>query len=293
MSLKLNINDEVSSLDTVILGIGEDLGGPGSLNPKVKFHLEHDSYPTQSQIQAELNDFQKILIENGVKVFRPVNFKNRIQIFTRDIGFVIGDEFFVSSMIEERQKEIEGIQYLIDLMNPKKIVYTSKQKGVQIEGGDVLVCNDKIFVGQSERTNLQGYRFLKQHLSGRKVTPVKLVIDKNNHRLHALHLDCVFQPVGDNHAIIYERGIKNLKEFYNVLNLPEANIFKVNKWQFVRMFTNIFSVSKDTVLIEREFIDLKYWLLEQGFKVIEVNYNQVSKLSGLLRCSTLPLTRKK
>jgi N-dimethylarginine dimethylaminohydrolase len=294
MAIKLNINDEVSTLDTVILGIAEDVSGPGAVNPKAQFHIELDSYPTQEQLLCQLNSFERALIENGVKVLRPVNFKNKLQIFTRDIGFVIGDEFFVSSMIPARQIELEAIQYIIDLFDPGKVIQTSADKKVEIEGGDVVIRGEHVFVGHSGRTNMAGFRFLQKALKGKKkVIQIELIRDKKDHRLHALHLDCAFQPVGSNHAIVYERGIKNLPALYKALNIPESNIFKTDKWQFTRMFTNILSISKDTVIIEKEFIDLKYWLIEHGFKVIEVNFNQVSKLSGLLRCATLPLIRKK
>jgi N-dimethylarginine dimethylaminohydrolase len=46
------------------------------------------------------------------------------------------------------------------------------------------------------------------------------------------------------------------------------------------------------VIIEKEFIKLKYWLLEKGFKVVEVSFREVSKLGGLFRCATLPLVRR-
>jgi N-dimethylarginine dimethylaminohydrolase len=292
MGIKLNIHDETSVLDTVILGIAVDMEGPGTVNPKVKFHLEQDSYPTQENIQKEMDLLEKALLENKVKVFKPMNFKNQTQIFTRDLGFVIGDEFFVSNIVDTREKEIEGIEYLLKLIDPGKVNYII-EKGIRIEGGDVILNGDTVFVGLSDRTNNKGYNYLKEYLAGKKnVVQIKLVFDKNDHRVNSIHLDCAFQPIGKSHAIVYEKGIKNLRSLYDNLNIPQANIFKVNEWQFVRMFPNILSLSPDTVLIEKEFIALKYWLLEKGFKVIEVNYNQISKLSGLLRCSTLPLIRK-
>ncbi|MDQ3046552.1 MAG: arginine deiminase family protein [Bacteroidota bacterium] len=293
MPLKLNVIDEFSTLDTLILGIATDMNAPGTANPKSRFHIKHSSYPTQDAVLNEMDAIERVLLENGVKIFRPQNIKNKTQIFTRDLGFAIGDEFFISSMNENRQPEITGIQYLIDLFDKDKIVDTSTQDGVNIEGGDVIVHNEKVFVGLSGRTNKEGVEFLRKKLEGKKtVMEIQLIVDRNDHEAHALHLDCVFQPLGKNHAIIYEDGIKNPEELYKSINLPDDNIYKVNEWQFVSMFTNVLSISNDTVIIEREFIELKYWLLERGFKVIEVNFRQTSRLSGLLRCATLPLIRK-
>jgi N-dimethylarginine dimethylaminohydrolase len=293
MALKLNISDETSTLDAVILGIAEDLSGPGSFNPGEHFHHAVDSYPTQASIATEINSLEKALIENGVKVFRPLNIKNKIQLFTRDIGFVIDDLFFVSNMISPRQIELRGIEYILELLDPKKIIYTSRYKDLEIEGGDIVIKNDIVFVGLSGRTNDEGFEFLRKFFAGKKkVVQIKLTENKKDDRLHPLHLDCVFQPIGDNYAIVYEDGIKNLDEFYENINIPEQNIFQANTWQFFKMYPNVLSLAKDTVIIEREFIELKYWLEDRNFKVVEVNFNQISKLSGLLRCCTLPLVRK-
>lgn len=292
MGIKLNIHDETSTLDTVILGIGVDMGGPGTINPKSKFHLEQDTYPQQEDIQKEMDLLERALLENEVKVFKPVNLKNKTQLFTRDLGFVIGDEFFVSNILDSREKEIQAIEYLLEFIDQDKIIRIN-DKEIRIEGGDVIVNGDTIFVGLSARTNDKGYQYIKEHLLRKKnVVQIKLELDKNDHRENSLHLDCAFQPIGKNHAIVYEKAIRNISTLYDNLNIPQENIFKVNEWQFVRMFPNIFSIAQDKIIIEKEFIDLKYWLLDRGFNVIEINYNQISKLSGLLRCSTLPLIRK-
>ncbi|MCE3280106.1 MAG: amidinotransferase [Bacteroidetes bacterium] len=292
MGIKLNIHDETSTLDTVILGIGVDMGGPGTINPKSKFHLEQDTYPRQEDIQKEMDQLERTLLENGVKVFKPVNIKNKTQLFTRDLGFVIGDEFFVSNILDSRKKEVEAIEYLLDLFDQDKIIRIPDQE-IRIEGGDVIINGDTIFVGLSARTNDKGYQYMKEYFFKKKnVVQIKLEYDKGNHRENSLHLDCAFQPVGKNHAIVYEKGIKNISTLYDTLNISQENIYQANEWQFIRMFPNILSLAADKIIIEKEFIDLKYWLLDKGFTVIEINYNQISKLSGLLRCSTLPLIRK-
>lgn len=292
MPIKLQVKNETSTLDTVILGIGTDPGDPSAGNPKAEFHLAHGTYPTRNNILNNMNDFEKALIENGVKVLRPVNLPNQTQLFTRDLGFVIGNELFVCTMKEGRQEEISGISYLLDLLGPMKVTDLSDEKDIKIEGGDIVMTDNTIFVGLSGRTNNKAFHYLKEKFKGKKnVVQIKIVTDKNDHREHSIHLDCVFNPLGNNCAIVYEDGIKNKSELYENLKLPESNIFKPNAWQFAAMYANVFSINPYTVIIEKEFIDLKYWLKEKGFTTIEVEYNQVSKLGGLLRCSTLPLRR--
>ena len=56
-------------------------------------------------------------------------------------------------------------------------------------------------------------------------------------------------------------------------------------------FLNIFSIAEDIVVVEEHFTRLKAWLEEQGITVETVPYREISKMGGLLRCSTLPLVR--
>ena len=58
-----------------------------------------------------------------------------------------------------------------------------------------------------------------------------------------------------------------------------------------QMFSNVFSISNEVVVSEKNFIRLNTWLREQGFTVEEVPYAEIAKQEGLLRCSTMPLIR--
>ena len=57
------------------------------------------------------------------------------------------------------------------------------------------------------------------------------------------------------------------------------------------MNSNIFSISEDVVISEKNFSRLNAWLRSHGVIVEEVPYAEISKQEGLLRCSTLPLIR--
>ena len=57
------------------------------------------------------------------------------------------------------------------------------------------------------------------------------------------------------------------------------------------MVSNVFSISPDVVVSERNFTRLNSWLREHGFTVEEIAYAEIAKQEGLLRCSTLPLVR--
>jgi N-dimethylarginine dimethylaminohydrolase len=70
--------------------------------------------------------------------------------------------------LPDRERELDAIQYLIETINPKKVVRPPEE--VHIEGGDVMLWNNYIFVGTykgdykryiTARTNLQGVQYLR------------------------------------------------------------------------------------------------------------------------------------
>lgn len=299
--INVNVHNETDQLDLVILGIGIDQGiVERSINPKANKHLEEGTYPLEEDIISEIAEFEHLLLRNGVKVLRPKNIKNKIQIFTRDIGFVIGNKFFVSRMSDKRgQEEVDGIEYILDwIPSDRKIEIEQVPAEVSVEGGDIMLFGDKVFVGKSMRTNDAAFEFLRTFEKELNKTFVQLEInDSENAEENILHLDCAFQPIGKNSAIIYENGIKNIEDFRN--ELSDINLIAVSKKQAYRMFPNIFSISPTLIVIEKHFLELKEELLAlnraglENFKILEVNYAETSKLSGLLRCSTLPLIRNR
>ena len=57
------------------------------------------------------------------------------------------------------------------------------------------------------------------------------------------------------------------------------------------MQCNFFSISEDIVISEKGFSKVNQWLRSFGITVEEIDYREISKQGGLLRCSTLPLER--
>jgi N-dimethylarginine dimethylaminohydrolase len=288
--INLYVNDETSPLEAVVLGIAQDMGDPLDINPVSKYHIDNGTYPTEENLKREIATFENVLKSEGIAVYRPETLSKVDQIFTRDIGFVIEDKFVVANMLESvRQIELPAIQYILDQVDPDKILRAPA--AARIEGGDVILYGDYIFVGISLRSNRAGYEFLKSAFPHKKVYALPLVTSDDPDR-HVLHLDCTFQPVGDSHAIIYHAGFKQKPEILYSL-FAQDKLIEVTLDEKTRMFPNVFSIGPKKVVIERTFTALKTALEERGFTVFEVDYTETSKLSGLLRCSTLPLRRSR
>ena len=124
---KFSIKNEFNTLNKVILGIANDLGGIPLIqdvyDPQTRKHVLQNTFPEEDQLISELNAFKKILEKYDVDVLRPKNLKSINQVFTRDIGFVIDDVFFVSNIIKDREREIEGINHILSYFDKSKVVF--------------------------------------------------------------------------------------------------------------------------------------------------------------------------
>ncbi len=288
--MQLFVENETSQLESVVLGIGIDRGTPRGINPMIRKHLRDNTYPNETDICREIKTFETVLKQNGVNVIRPNNLTDLEQIFTRDIGFVIDDNFFISNMKHEiRSGELKGIHNILEDISPSKQI--SIPKKVIIEGGDVILHNEFVFIGLGDRTSQNAVEFIQNILPHKTVIGFDMIVDQNSADKNILHLDCAFQPIGKDEAIIYLDGFK--KHPTAILDLfPKEKLIEVNMEEKNQMFPNIFSISQNKIVVERNFIRLKDELKERGYEVFEVDYSETSKLSGLLRCSTLPLKRK-
>ena len=302
--LKLKIEDETSRLRKVILGSAVNNGPTPTINeaydPKSLEHIKAGTYPLESEMVVEMEAFYKVLLKYEVTVWRPQLIPNYNQIFTRDIGFVIDDVFIKSNILPDRERELDAIQYIIDQINPAKVVRPPED--VHIEGGDVMLWNEYIFIGTykgsdyasyiTARTNWQGVQYIKELFPNKIVKEFDLVKSKIEARDNALHLDCCFQPVGTNKGIIYKNGFREEEDYLFLLNLfGKENLFHITREEMYDMNSNVFSISPNVVVSERNFTRLNNWLRSQGFLVEEVPYAQIAKQEGLLRCTTLPLIR--
>ena len=302
--LNLNIKNETSRLRAVVLGVANSNGPTPSIeevyDPKSLEHILAGTYPKEKDMTLEMEAFKQVFDKYEVTVFRPEIIENYNQIFARDIGFVIDDVFIKSNILPDRVHELDAIQYVIDQINPAKVVVPPEE--VHIEGGDVMLWNDYIFIGTykgsdykdyiTARTNREGVQFIKDLFPHKKVKEFDLIKSKIEARDNALHLDCCFQPVGENKAIIYKRGFREEADYLFLVDLfGEENLFEITRKEMYNMNSNVFSIDTNVVVSEQQFSRLNKWLKKNGFVVEKIPYAEIAKQEGLLRCSTLPLVR--
>ena len=270
-------------------------------DPKSIQHVVAGTYPKEEDMDFEMEAVASILEKYNVEVFRPEIIENYNQIFSRDIAFVIDDKLVKANILPDRDQEIAAINHVISKIDSKNIIELPEE--CHVEGGDVMPWNDYIFVGTysgedysdyiTARTNIDAVIALQELFPEKTVKSFELRKDNTNPKENALHLDCCFQPIGKDKAILHKNGFLVEKEYEWLLNFfGKENVFEIDKDEMCNMNSNIFSISEDVIISEKNFTRLNTWLRANGFTVEEVAYAEIAKQEGLLRCSTMPLIRE-
>ena len=302
--ISLYINNEFSKLRKVVLGIGVDFGGCPNLedayDPKSKENIINNTFPNEVDVVKELANFSSVLKTYDIDVIRPQNISQCNQIFARDVSFVIEDQFFISNMIRQRRDELLGLKSVLLNIDKNNINYIPQD--VFVEGGDVVVSKNHLFVGFSHhkdfaqyevsRTNEKALDFLSKKFPNKKIIGFDLHKSDFNSLDNCLHLDCCFQPLGLGHVIVYADGFRSKNDMELINNIfGNDKIILIDRNEMSNMFSNVFSISKNIIVSEKKFSRLNSVLRAKGYIVEEVVFSEISKMGGLLRCATLPLIR--
>lgn len=302
----LNIQNETARLKKVVLGqphsMGQNPNIDDTYDAKSYETIINGNYPVEDDIASEMLSFEKVLNKYNVEVLRPLILANCNQVFARDVAFVIEDKIITSNIIPDRADEQEAYAPIYSQIAFNKI-YNLPDKA-HVEGGDVVLNGDIVFVGtytqsdypqkKTARTNTYAISFLKELFPHKTFISLELKKDDKNPFNGILHLDCTFMPVGTDKAIIYKDGFYYDKDYQLIVDIfGKDNIFEINQEEMYWMNTNIFSISPEVVVSENNFTRLNQHITQEwGLTVETIPYKEISKMGGLLRCSTLPLIRE-
>ena len=246
--MKLNIPNETATLKTVVLG-QPNSNGPAptleeSYDAKSYHSVQNNIYPTQEDIVAEMDAFEKVLRKYNVEVLRPSIIEDYNQVFARDVAFVIEDKMIISNVIPDRADEQDAYREIFEKVKWRDIV--NLPENAHVEGGDVIVWNDFLFVGtcysedyrnfKTARTNAYAVDILKEFFPQKRI--IDLDLKKNDQVPYQgiLHLDCTFNPVGKDKCIIYKNGFVNEDDYQLIVTIfGEENCFHVTDEEMFEM----------------------------------------------------------
>lgn len=260
----------------------------------------------QKEWEDERENLKKVLEKYNVEVMVPrllTDYEKEIgkedgysNFFVRDPFFTIGDFLIEGSLrFPHRRNEILPVRNLLEMESEEnRCLYVSVPKpdiskgqdsedGPFLEGGDVLVLDKTIFVGNSGlASNKNGISWLRNLISnfGYKVVEIPL-----HHTI--LHLDCAISLVREGLMIVCEEALLD--------GIPEQ--FK--DWDKIyvtlddssRLATNGLPINESVYIIDYEFKFIGDELEKRGVKVEYVDFKISRSFGGSFRCSTQPLLR--
>lgn len=302
-----HVENETDRLELVVLGLPDSLGAVPELkdcyDAKSYETVAKGVYPTQEAIIHEMSQLREALERNGVQVLRPELIEGYNQVFARDVSFVIDDTLFVSNLIPDRGEETGAYGEIFSRIAPNAL--ERLPEAVHTEGGDVLLYGDILFVGcylredypsfKMARTNRYAIDFFKERFPKKDVLALELIKHDQNPRKGVLHLDCAFQPLGDSKVLLYPEGFLNSSDLGLINEIFKSdNVFTVTADEAYYMNTNIVSLSPRKIISDASFVRLNSYVQSVwGIEVETVPYQEISKMGGLLRCSTMPLIRRR
>ncbi|KPB06710.1 dimethylarginine dimethylaminohydrolase family protein [Bacillus sp. CHD6a] len=247
------------------------------INETQKHFLEENIDETLATKQHR--NFVQAMTANGVDVYSlPPNEQYPEQVFTRDIGFTLGEAVFVSKMGSNIRSGEENI--LKSWLDKQHFSYSSFSD-YSVEGGDIIIDRDIVYIGISGRTSKRVLKHISQSLTEYTVKPIP--IDKSY-----LHLDCVFNVISPTEALVFSPALR--EEEWNFLS-KRYELIEVSKEEQFTMGTNVLSIGNKIIFSLPCNKQVNEQLRNRGYDVVEVDISEIIKSGGSFRCCTLPLLR--
>ncbi|MGR6905226.1 dimethylarginine dimethylaminohydrolase family protein [Lysinibacillus sp. BSL11] len=266
-----------------------------------------DVFPErQQQWELERANLKKVLEKYGVEVQVPrrlTDYEKEVgkedgysNFFVRDPFFTIGHFLIEGSLrFPHRRNEILPVRnLLVQEANENQCFYVSIPKpdmadgfdseaGPFIEGGDVLVLDKTIFVGNSGlASNKNGVQWLRNLASNFDYTVVEVPLHPT-----ILHLDCALSLVREGLMIVCEEAlIDGIPE-----QLRDWDKIHVSLEDAAKLATNGLPNNEKVYITDKEFTWIGEQLAKRGITVESVDFTISRSLGGSFRCSTQPLLR--
>ena len=295
----VSVNNEFSRLEQVIIGLGspylrdkeqvarEMAEFPLLPNTARKQEVLALTYPSEAILLAEYSAYVATLEKYGVKVLHanPEIAYSFDYTCPRDIGFVIGDHFFIANMaVPSRADEILTIEPQLQGIDPTRKLRPPAD--CLLEGGDVVLLDARtVLVGYNQRSNRRGYEYLKEFLQPSGYTVVSVPHTQ-------LHLDCCLNPLGQGHLLIHpESLVAGSDDYWAVLEKFEW--IEVDSVEREHLATNVLSIDPQTIIARNHpaCARVNRVVSDFGYTVESIEFDGVPATGGSFRCASLVLKR--
>lgn len=304
----VHVSSETGQLKRVIIGHPcEKNYDPSRANPiclasrkTLSGEVEPVSLDTAKQ---QFAFFRRVLEAHGVKVASPTAIEGAFdQIFTRDpYGVIDGSVVPANMALTERKPEPKAIGGMLKYLHSCKIAnikvapLIERETGQRInfEFGDICVHGKYMFVGQSERTNAAGFRWL-QKTFGYKYETIAVHLRKPGPDEEALHLDCAMNFVGSikrSILIWHPKSLVDPEQLFRVIGRNHLKV-EVNDREQANYATNVLSINPENVIVSAGSRRVSEQVDQLGVRTHTVDFRAAETLGGSVRCCSCPLERE-
>ncbi|WP_066874090.1 dimethylarginine dimethylaminohydrolase family protein [Clostridium mediterraneense] len=232
------------------------------------------------KMYRQYNNFINLLCDEGADLHFLTPIYGANQVFVRDVGFIIDDILFISKM--GKKDRIDETKALEEYIKGENNIHSYKMQNY-IEGGDVIIHNEFIFVGISKRTGYEAAKELQDYLTKNNKNYKVVTINFNCDIM--LHLDCVFNILNKDSCIL-SKYIYNTEEIESRIK----NCYYIDDKTTRELGTNLISLGDNRLFISNKTV---YGILSnRAFKCFYIDFSEILKAGGGLTCSTLPIYRE-
>ncbi len=189
-------------------------------------------------------------------------------VFVEDAAFILPEVAVITRPgADSRKPETESIVQALSPYRP--LVHVTAP--ATVDGGDVLVLGRNIYVGMSTRSTMEAVTQLKGLLDsyGYKVTGLELT--------DCLHLKTAVTRVDDKTLLINKNWVDPAHfSGYELIDVDPTEPFAANCLPV-----------KDVVIYPTTFPKTQAKLVQKGFKIINVNLDELAKAEGAVTCCSL------
>lgn len=188
--------------------------------------------------------------------------------FVEDTAVVFGEKAVICNMqVKSRVNEVAEVAKALGEL---KEIYRIKPPAT-IDGGDVLVVGDRVFVGLSARTNLHAVSQLKKILENSRMNVVPVKVRK------VLHLKSACTYLG-NGVVTVSRGCfdTTVLQHLEKIMVPRGEEYAAD----------CLAVN-GTVLIAKGHPETRKLVEKEGFRVEELEMSEFRKGNGALTCLSI------
>ncbi len=278
-STNFKCTNERSPLKAVAVSLPTYLDWANPINEVEAANM--NNRPDRTRAVIEHFGFIMGILSKGVKVHLIGPHSDLPEsVYTRDIAFVVGNKLIRCNMGADVRKN-ETRQILGAITPPSEVI---------LEGGNVILEGDKLFLGIGDRTNVAAAKWL-QEIVGGDFEVIQIPLNPG-----VLHLDCAFGPIAlpNGHsggALVYPSAFTT-RESLDLLKQVYGKLYPVSEHDYHHLGTNGFWINPDTVFANPDCPKIVKLLKSLGKEVLTLPMDEVVKGEGYARCSTLPLLRE-